>query len=200
MTSDSVATQLNGHAQRGFRCVVDSVFSLPNADGARWVAVTYSLFHPDSAPQTRHQPDAVGAALFARAAREARWRMEWTLAEHTNMIWRVLPELARRPEGTALLGVTFCLNGTGGCWQEFLSRRNGRWREVEEAWRAQLPDLRDGRMGKGAGVALETLTGSYGFYAPDDPNCCPSRELRVILDFRRDSLVLVRHLVRPWPR
>ncbi len=126
--------------------------------------------------------------------------MEWTLAEHTDVIFRVLPELARRPEGTALLGVTFCLNGTGGCWREFLSRRNGRWREVQETWRAQLPDLREGRMGKGAGVALETLTGSYGIYSPDDPNCCPSRELHVILDFRRDSLVLVRHLVRPWPR
>jgi hypothetical protein len=34
----------------------------------------------------------------------------------------ITPEIARRPDGTTLLSVMSCLNGTGGCGQQFLHR------------------------------------------------------------------------------
>lgn len=200
LTSDSLAAVVNGHAEKGYRCTVDTVFALPSADGTQWMGATYSLFDVDAVQRADAKPDAVAAALFASRDSVSPWRLAWVGSEHIGAIRSVVPELARRPDGSALVGIEYCINGTGGCWQDFLTRRRGRWYHVEDAWRKQLPDIPGGRVGKGVGVELGTLTGSYGLYGPDDANCCPGRELVVTLAFRRDSLVLVRYVVRPWPQ
>jgi hypothetical protein len=117
-----------------------------------------------------------------------------------NAIWRsVTPELAPARGGT-LLSVMQCVNGTGGCSQEFLLRHpDGRWFPVWQAWLDQLPRGFEARIRHGVRIDPKTLQGEAGFYGDRDPNCCPSQNLIVHLTVRRDSLVLLRHAVRPAP-
>jgi hypothetical protein len=116
-------------------------------------------------------------------------------------IWRsVTPELAAARGGT-LLSVMQCVNGTGGCGQEFLLRHpDGRWFPVWQAWLDQLPPGFQGRIRHGVRIDPKTLRGEAGFYGDRDPNCCPSENLIVYLTVRSDSLVLLRHSVQPAPK
>ena len=116
-------------------------------------------------------------------------------------IWRsVTPELAPARGGT-LLSVMQCVNGTGGCSQEFLLRHpDGRWVPISQAWLDQLPRGFKGRILHGVRIDPRTLRGEAGFYGGRDPNCCPSQNLIVYLTVRGDSLVLLRHSVRPAPK
>jgi hypothetical protein len=115
-------------------------------------------------------------------------------------IWRsVTPELAPARGGT-LLSVMQCVNGTGGCGQEFLLRHpDGRWFPVRQTWLDQLPRGFQGRIRHGVRIDPKTLRGEAGFYGDRDPNCCPSQDLIVHLTVRGDSLVLLRQAVRPTP-
>jgi hypothetical protein len=118
-----------------------------------------------------------------------------------HAIWRsVTPELAPARGGT-LLSVMQCVNGTGGCGQEFLLRYpDGRWFPVWQAWLARLPRGFEGRIRHGVRIDPKTLRGEAGFYGDRDPNCCPSQNLIVHLTVRGDSLVLLRHAVQPVPK
>jgi hypothetical protein len=114
-------------------------------------------------------------------------------------IWAsVTPEVAQTSEGNTLLSVMSCVNGTGGCGQEFMQRHaDGRWYPVHQDWLDQLPKGFLGRIRHGVRIDPRTLQGEAGFYGDRDPNCCPSQRLLVQLKLRGNSLVLVRHtLVR----
>jgi hypothetical protein len=126
------------------------------------------------------------------------WHGRFETGDHA--IWRsVTPELAPARGGT-LLSVMQCVNGTGGCSQEFLLRPpDGRWFPVWQAWLDQLPPGFEGRLRHGVRIDPKTLRGEAGFYGDRDPNCCPSQNLIVHLTVRGDSLVLLRHAVRPAP-
>ena len=115
-------------------------------------------------------------------------------------IWRsVTPELAPARGGT-LLSVMRCVNGTGGCSQEFLLRHpDGRWFPVWQAWLGQLPRGFQGRIRHGVRIDPRTLRGEAGFYGDRDPNCCASQTLIVHLTVRTDSLVLLREVVQKSP-
>ena len=116
-------------------------------------------------------------------------------------IWRsITPELAPARGGT-LLSVMQCVNGTGGCSQDFLLRHpDGRWFPIWQAWLDQLPRGFKGRIRHGVRIEPRTLRGEAGFYGDRDPNCCPSRNLIVHLTVRGDSLVLLRQVVQPAPK
>jgi hypothetical protein len=116
------------------------------------------------------------------------WRWRFDLGSPGT--WRsVTPELARIDTGGALLSVTFCVNGTGGCSQEFALRSpDGRWRAVRQAWLNQLPQGYVGRIRHGARIDPYTLEGEAGFYGEDDPNCCPSQRLVFRLRLNGESL------------
>ena len=93
-----------------------------------------------------------------------------------------------------------CVNGTGGCGQDFLLRHpDGHWFPLKQAWLDQLPRGYKGRIRHGVRIDPKTLRGEAGFYGNRDPNCCPSQNLIVYLTVRRDSLVLLRQAVRPIP-
>lgn len=191
---DSIARALvEDQRATPYRCTIDTLYTLPRADDQTWVGVQYTLLHPDS---TSKVVEIVASALYAARSAQQPFRLQWIGAQFPELVRSIYPELVRRPDGSAFVGITYCINGTGGCWQEYLSRRRGRWFTITEAWRRQLPALPGGRVGKGEGVDLATLVGRYGFYADDDANCCPSRELLIHLVLRRDSLFLVRHELR----
>jgi hypothetical protein len=124
------------------------------------------------------------------------WHQRFETGDYA--IWRsVTPELARARGGT-LLSVMQCVNGTGGCSQEFLLRHpDGRWFPVWQEWLDQLPRGFKARILHGARIDPRTLRGEAGLYGGRDPNCCPSQNLIVYLTVRGDSLVLLRHSVRP---
>ncbi|HEV7364269.1 MAG TPA: hypothetical protein VGN76_00330, partial [Gemmatimonadales bacterium] len=126
------------------------------------------------------------------------WHGRFETGDHA--IWRsVTPELAPARGGT-LLSVMQCVNGTGGCSQEFLLRHpDGHWFPVWQAWFDQLPRGFEGRIRHGVRIDPRTLRGEAGFYGDRDPNCCPSQELIVHLTLRGDSLVLLRQAVSKSP-
>jgi hypothetical protein len=112
-------------------------------------------------------------------------------------VWAsVTPEIAPSPSGAMLLSVMECLNGTGGCGQEFLQRRaSGQWAGVWQAWLDQLPAGFLGKIRHGVRIQLRTLRGTAGFYGDGDPNCCASSRLVVQLKLRGDSLHLAHYAV-----
>jgi hypothetical protein len=140
--------------------------------------------------------------LFEAADGQPRavWHARFETGDYA--VWRsITPEVARVDDGT-LLSVMSCVNGTGGCSQEFLHRHNdGRWFPVRQAWLDQLPPGFKGRIKHGVRIDPNTLRGDAGFYGDDDPNCCPSQELIVRLALHNDALVLIgQPLVQQAPK
>ena len=120
----------------------------------------------------------------------------FTCREHRS----ITPQVASTTQGTILLSVEYCVNGTGGCSQEFVQRRvNGRWNPVRQVWLKQLPAGISKQLLHGVRLEPHSLKGKAGFYSPSDPNCCPSQVLRVDLAVRGDPLVLIRHTVVSAP-
>ena len=107
-------------------------------------------------------------------------------------VWRsITPELAVTAAGNTLLSVMSCVNGTGGCGQEFLQRTGeGRWSGVNQVWLDQLPAGFAGRILHGVRIDPTTLRGVAGFYEDRDPNCCPSERPEVDLALDGGALVL----------
>jgi hypothetical protein len=174
-------------------CRVAGVKRLPTADGASWMLATYErtlTFPADTLV-------LVSAVLYSAAPGTVRWRAEWHGAVIQRSIYSISSTLAKRADGSALVSVRYCWNGTGGCWQEFMHRRAARWTAVTQAYRHQLRPIRDGFIDNGMGIDVATLRGSFAVYSPDDAHCCASRRLLVTLDLRGDSLVLKRSRVQP---
>jgi hypothetical protein len=112
----------------------------------------------------------------------------------------ITPEVASTTPGSILLSVAYCVNGTGGCSQEFLQRRaDGRWSTVRQSWLDQLPAGFSQRILHGVRIEPRTLKGEAGFYGRSDPNCCPSQVLRIDLALRGDSLVLIHQTIVSAP-
>ena len=108
----------------------------------------------------------------------------------------ITPEIAAASEGATLLSVMSCVNGTGGCGQEFLQRYpDGRWTPVRQDWFDQLPQSFRGRIRHGVRIDPRTLRGEAGFYGDGDPNCCPSELLGLELKLHGDALILIRQAV-----
>jgi hypothetical protein len=104
-----------------------------------------------------------------------------------------MPEVALTAGGTTLVSIMSCVNGTGGCGQDFLHRhRDGRWFAVTQQWLKELPSGYAGRIRHGVRIDLQSLHGTAGFYGDGDANCCPSQMLEVDLALRGDLLVLQR--------
>jgi hypothetical protein len=103
----------------------------------------------------------------------------------------VTPEIAASQSTTVLLSVMSCVNGTGGCSQDFVIRhRDGRWAPVTQRWLEELPNGFFGRIRHGVRIEPSTLRAEAGFYGDADPNCCPSEILVADLVLRNDALVL----------
>jgi hypothetical protein len=179
------------------------------SDPARgWFAAEYGWTSVFTAEDTARGPAArdtvteAEAVVFASAPAH-KIRPEWHARYETGdyAIWRsITPELAPAPDSTLLLSVMSCVNGTGGCSQEFLQRRaDGQWIPIWQAWLDELPSGYSDRIRHGARIDPRTLRGAAGFYASNDANCCPGSTLRVRLALQGDSLVLKAQRVVPNP-
>jgi len=85
----------------------------------------------------------------------------------------------------SIVAVQYCLNGTGGCTDNLLLRRDGVWRflDRDSTWNSVYAQLPTGyRIHKSPAIDVENLTWEQHIAAPDDPNCCPSGRILFDLD------------------
>jgi hypothetical protein len=185
-------------------CSVDTVYRQPTADFTRWLGAVYTVhreYPSDSTTRalqrrTRDTVRTLTAVLYSWTDGKLPWKPEWLGTVEYEYTRSISAQVVVRPDKSAFVGILYCVNGTGGCWQHFMRRRDGRWTEVVEAYVNQLPTIPGGKMLHGIHVDMATLTGSYGVYGEADGNCCPSREARITVALRGDSLVLTGHTVR----
>ena len=190
------------------RCEVLAYGPLGPDSAAGWMVARYrwtSVFtaedttRPPAARDTVVEEEAVVFVPAGGGGARPVWHERFETG--ASAIWRsVTPEVASTAAGAGLLSVMSCVNGTGGCGQEFLRRYpDGRWAPVWQVWLDQLPAGFSGRILHGVRIDPRTLAGTAGFYGPRDPNCCPAEELRLRLALRGDSLALSRYAVVPSP-
>jgi hypothetical protein len=189
------------------RCEVVAVRPLLPAQPGRWLTAEYrwiSVFTAEDSSRGAEARDTADETemVVLEAAGSGRVRPVWHGRFETGdyAVWRsVTPELAIRGD-TALLSVMSCVNGTGGCGQDFLVRdEHGAWHGVWQSWLDQLAPALARRIQHGVRIEPRTLAGHGGLYGPHDPNCCPSEEIRLRLQLRGDSLRLEDYTVRPMP-
>ncbi|HEY1952504.1 MAG TPA: hypothetical protein VGG76_06835 [Gemmatimonadaceae bacterium] len=191
------------------RCAVSAYEHLSSNAQHRWTVARYqwtSVFsteNPTASPRERDTTTEEEVVLLD-AAPQQRVRAIWHARYDTGPygMWRsITPEVATTTSGTTLLSVMSCVNGTGGCSQDFLHRHaNGEWFPVLQKWMNQLPRGYAGRIKHGVRIEPQSLRGEAGFYGGRDPNCCPSETLVVDLDLRGDSLVLRGYKLRTNPQ
>src|SRR5262249_38685675 len=149
-------------------CEVVSYQPLGGPQG-RWITSLYHwtlLFTAEnksldpSARDTVTEDEAVLFEAIATGHVRPVWHERIETGEYS--VWRsVTPELARTSQAAmVLLSVMICLNGTGGCGQEFLQRHaDGRWYGVRQAWLDQLPTGFIGRIRHGIRIDPTSLRG-----------------------------------------
>jgi hypothetical protein len=122
---------------------------------AGWMVARYRRTSVFTAEDTTRRPAARDTlteeeAVLLEAPGPGRARAVWHARYECDGygVWRsVTPEVAAAPAATTLLSMMSCLNGTGGCSQEFLQRYgDGRWGPVWQVWREQLPGGFAGRL------------------------------------------------------
>jgi hypothetical protein len=157
----------------------------------QWTSV-FTAEDPSRGDAARDVAVEEEAVLFERHERDVRAVWHARFETGAFAVWRsVTPEVAGLHDGGTLLSVMSCVNGTGGCGQEFLHRHpDGGWFPVEQRWLDELPRNYQGRIRHGVRIDPNRLDGTAGFYGDDDPNCCPSQELIVHLSLQNDALVL----------
>jgi hypothetical protein len=177
-------------------CRVKEWGPLKAVDGTRFFYARYE--YPRSGPAASHggTQGLARTVVFARMP-DGRVRPEWYAVFEREFYLSVTPRVEPAPGGGALVSVESCVNGTGGCSQDFLLRRGGRWSTVRQRWVGQLPAAMKGRFWKGTYVDPATLRGRFGLYGDRDPNCCPSRSLAVRVALVGTSLVLRGYRVGP---
>jgi hypothetical protein len=188
------------------RCEVAHFAAHTVPDQGEWITAKYRWTSVFTAEDPKRGPtDTVTEeeAVVFDSPRPGWVRAVWHQRYETGnfAVWAsITPELASPAERTILLSMMNCVNGTGGCAQEFLLRHaNGRWAAVKQAWLDQVPKNISGRMLHGFHIEPATLRGEAAVYRERDPNCCPSQLLKFELALRGDALMLNRHSVVEQP-
>jgi hypothetical protein len=189
------------------RCEVIEFHRLADA-ASQWTAARYRWTSASSAGDlspgsSRSEVPTVEEVVLFDAPTPGKVQPIWhdRFATGKDAVWRsVTLEGAPAGGGSILLSVMYCVNGTGGCGQEFLRRNRDRtWTGIRQAWFDQLPRGFLDRLRHGSRIDPHSLRGEAGFYGDRDPNCCPSQMLFVDLALRGDSLVLLHHSVAASP-
>jgi hypothetical protein len=189
------------------RCEVVRYRTLGTGSTSGWFRAEYrwvSLFTAEDTARGPAARDTVAEdeVVLLASAESGRVRPVWHERFETgsHALWRsVTPEIAKFG-ADILLSIQHCVNGTGGCSQEFLRRSpTGQWTSVRQVWVGQLPRDIAGRINHGVNIDVRDLHGEGGLYGPRDPNCCPSELLQVRLGLRGDSLLLRSRTVVPIP-
>lgn len=94
-----------------------------------------------------------------------------------------------------IIAFTYCVVGTGGCWQEmFYKLSGGPWRPLEkdETWASVYAGIPEGfSLHKSAPIDLGAMTWTRSIAREDDPNCCPSGVIAMKLSVLSGRLSVV---------
>jgi hypothetical protein len=95
-------------------------------------------------------------------------------------------------DGATVVAYWTCLQGTGGCAQQFLIRDGGGWGIVEQAYLSDLARLapEGWSLHKGRELDLSSLTGIQPLLGPDDANCCPAGSIGFSVSLQGRAFVL----------
>jgi hypothetical protein len=96
-----------------------------------------------------------------------------------------------------ILAFTYCVSGTGGCWQElFFKTATTPWRPLEKdgTWTTVYAGMPAGySLHKSPTIDLETMTWDRAMATQDDPNCCPSGTIKMKLGINAGRLSILSH-------
>lgn len=185
-------------------CQLAWYIALDSGDGARWASATYRhryIYSHDTAmtgAATRDTVTVDDAVLFTVDPGDL-LRPVWHNTYDRRDTWE-LDLAAAQQQGGLLLSLQYCVNGTGGCRQDFMMRRDGLWADVPQAFLKQLPRSMHDKFWKGIRIDVHSLHADAPLYRDRDANCCASRQIWMDLGLRGDSLVLRRYHVAPTPR
>lgn len=192
---------------RSTRCQVLRYVSLGRVADAAW---SYALYRHTSVYRFpgSSEPDTVSELELVLLTAPLQGPDRLVAIAHTRQdftgIADISATLANHPAGV-LLGVRFCINGTGGCWQEFVHRVGAEWRELADPRGLLVTELQHmGALTGSAGPRLgaphidtSALRGRAALYDPEDSNCCPSRRVEFQLELTNQGLHLVTLSVVP---
>jgi len=179
-------------------------------DSAADVAWSYALYRHTSVYRYAgsSSPDTIAELELVLLAAPLHRAGQLAAVAHTREDYSGIADisvaLANHPTGV-LLGAEFCINGTGGCWQEFLQRADSQWRELPDPYGLLVAELRQtGLVVRPHGPRLamphidtRTLRGVSALYDPKDGNCCPSRRVEFQLGLTSQGFRLLALAVVP---
>jgi hypothetical protein len=131
---------------------------------------------------TVEEPDVVLFQKVGDGRLQAIWHYSFDSGD-----WRsVTPEVRDIGSEVFLISIRRCMNGTGGCAQQFAGYSNGRPRTVVAAFLDSLERRWPGAIRHGFNVDMRTLQARVELYSDDDANCCPSQVATLTLRLKRD--------------
>lgn len=174
-------------------CAVVAIDSLGSDGGSNLQLVRYlsSVTYQESGTETwTCESDA---AVLLDVSVEARAIPVWHDATERTFEYIRGGRIAEHG-GAEILAVQYCLNGTGGCYDNLLLRREDNWRFLrrDSTWGSVYAQLPAGyQIHKSPGIDVENLTWEQHLAGPHDANCCPSGRLFLELGLV-DSLLTVK--------
>ena len=173
-------------------CRVVNLVPLGTTGGLEWSVARYRrvVILADSFGTDTMDLDEL--VLFGRKPGAADVRLTWHTVRDRD--FEFLDTLRWVPTSRGVfLDLLVCLNGTGGCGDQYLRFEGSGWRALSQPFakelQARLPA--DHWLHKGRSLDLETLTGVWPVAAPGDGNCCPSLEIPFAVRLEGDALILL---------
>jgi hypothetical protein len=179
--------------------------TLDSGDGGPWATATYRHLYVyshdspvDASPTSPASRDSVTIddAVLYGLDRDGTLQPVWHDTYDRADTWELKLTAARHPTGV-LFSLQYCVNGTGGCHQDFMLRHGSTWTDVIEAFVQQLPTSMHDALWKGVSIDVRTLHAEAPVYRQTDSNCCPSQYVSMALEMHGDSLVLRSYRLRP---
>jgi len=141
---------------------------------------------------TRRSPGSASPVQSRHGQLTPVWHHRYDPHETRSKIPEVVPVSGQG----ALVAIDDCINGTGGCGQEFLVYRDNKWRQIRTAFLDSLDRRYPGAVRHGFHMDVHTFRARAALYADGDANCCPSRFATMTIRLRGEALELVGLQVR----
>ncbi len=134
--------------------------------------------------------------LLVHETADDRYRLVWE-GWQDERFYRLADVEIHSRDTNHVLAFTYCVNGTGGCWQElFIKTSAAVWRPLEkdDTWAIVYAGMPEGyTLHKSPVVDFKTMTWDRAMATFDDPNCCPSGTIRMKLAIRDGRLSILSH-------
>jgi len=125
-----------------------------------------------------------------------RYRLVWE-GWQDELSHRLAEVGLHRLANSYVLAFTYCVDGTGGCWQElFIKTSVAAWRPLEkdDTWASVYAGMPDGfTLHKSPLIDFDSMTWDRTMATVNDPNCCPSGSIKMKLIIRDGRLSILSH-------